>query len=118
MYTLFSNYIPSREQMSLTEYYGQPADGEMVLVLGTDIMEERALKSGDQIYLPQDYRKHLSESEILLGQWKSADSICDTVSHLRSYPASEAGDGDVWLRGWNGLSESRTGTEIHRSGFL
>ena len=47
------NYIPSREHMSLTEYYGQPSDGEMVVVLGTDIMEERALKSGDQIYLPQ-----------------------------------------------------------------
>ena len=27
------NYIPSREHMSLTEYYGQPSDGEMVVVL-------------------------------------------------------------------------------------
>ena len=51
---IISKYIPSKEQMNLTEYYGQPAEGEMVLVLGTDIMEERALKSGDQIYLPQD----------------------------------------------------------------
>ena len=24
------NYIPSKEHMSLTEYYGQPSDGEMV----------------------------------------------------------------------------------------
>ena len=69
------NYIPSREHMSLTEYYGQPSDGEMVVVLGTDIMEERALKSGDQIYLPRrqslspsGYGKYISESEILLGQ--------------------------------------------------
>ena len=50
---IIQKYIPSKEQMSLTEYYGQPADGEMVVVLGTDIMEERALRSGDQVYLPQ-----------------------------------------------------------------
>ena len=40
--------------MNLTEYYGQPGDGEMAVVLGTEIMEERALMSGDQIYLPLD----------------------------------------------------------------
>lgn len=62
------NYIPSREHMSLTEYYGQPSDGEMVVVLGTDIMEERALKSRRSDLSASDYGKHLSESEILLGQ--------------------------------------------------
>ena len=31
--------------MNLTEYYGQPGDGEMAVVLGTEIMEERALMS-------------------------------------------------------------------------
>ncbi len=53
--------------MNLTEYYGQPGDGEMAVVLGTEIMEERALMSGDQIYLPLDMVKYISESEILLG---------------------------------------------------
>ena len=47
-------YIPTKERMNLTEYYGQPGDGEMAVVLGTEIMEERALMSGDQIYLPLD----------------------------------------------------------------
>ena len=53
---LYANlkYIPTKERMNLTEYYGQPGDGEMAVVLGTEIMEERALMSGDQIYLPLD----------------------------------------------------------------
>ena len=54
--------------MSLTEYYGQPSDGEMVVVLGTDIMEERALKSGDQVYLPQTMVSTYLNQKILLGQ--------------------------------------------------
>ena len=61
-------YIPTKERMNLTDYYGQPGEGEMAVVLGSNIMEERALMSGDQIYLPLDMGEHLSESEVLLGQ--------------------------------------------------
>ena len=76
---IISKYIPSKEQMNLTEYYGQPAEGEMVLVLGTDIMEGESSEIRRSDLSSAGYRKYLSESEILLGQWKSADFICDTV---------------------------------------
>lgn len=91
------NYIPSREHMSLTEYYGQPSDGEMVVVLGTDIMEERALKSGDQIYLPQTMVSTYLNQRYY---WDSANQqiLYATLSALENYPASESGDGDVWLK--------------------
>ena len=91
------NYIPSREHMSLTEYYGQPSDGEMVVVLGTDIMEERALKSGDQIYLPQTMVSTYLNQRYY---WDSANQqiLYATPSALENYSASESGDGDVWLK--------------------
>ena len=33
-------YIPSSEKMDLNEYYGEMADGEIALVIGTEKMEE------------------------------------------------------------------------------
>lgn len=94
---IISKYIPSKEQMNLTEYYGQPAEGEMVLVLGTDIMEERALKSGDQIYLPQDIVSTYLNQRYY---WDSGNQqiLYATPSSLEKFPASEAGDGEVWVR--------------------
>ena len=75
---IISKYIPSKEQMNLTEYYGQPAEGEMVLVLGTDIMEERALKSGDQIYLPQDIVSTYLNQRYY---WDSGNQLRDPYNH-------------------------------------
>lgn len=94
---IIQKYIPSREQMSLTEYYGQPADGEMVVVLGTDIMEERALRSGDQVYLPQTMVSTYLNQRYY---WDSGNQqiLYATPSALETYPASESGDGDVWLK--------------------
>ena len=66
-----SKYIPTSERMDLTEYYGQPGDDEEIIVLGTDIMEERAVVS-------PGYCNYLSESEVLLGQFGSADSLRHT----------------------------------------
>lgn len=94
---IIQKYIPSKEQMSLTEYYGQPADGEMVVVLGTDIMEERALRSGDQVYLPQTMVSTYLNQRYY---WDSGNQqiLYATPSALETYPASESGDGDVWLK--------------------
>ena len=94
---IIQKYIPSKEQMSLTEYYGQPADGEMVVVLGTDIMEERALRSGDQVYLPQTMVSTYLNQRYY---WDSGNQqiLYATPSALEKYPASESGDGDVWLK--------------------
>ena len=90
-------YMPTKERMDLTEYYGQPGDGERIVVLGTDIMEERAVQSGEQIYLPLDM------VDTYLNQryyWDSANQqvLYATPSELQYYPATETGDGDVWLK--------------------
>ena len=90
-------YIPTKERMNLTEYYGQPGDGEMAVIFGSNIMEERALMSGDQIYLPLDMvNTYLNQRYY----WDSADNqiLYATPSELQYYPASESGDGDVWLK--------------------
>ena len=101
-------YIPTKERMNLTEYYGQPGDGEMAVVLGTEIMEERALMSGDQIYLPLDMvNTYLNQRYY----WDSADQqvLYATPSELQYYPAAESGEGDVWLK---------DGTVYLRLGFV
>ena len=97
---IIQKYIPSKERMNLTEYYGHPADGEMVVVLGTDIMEERALKSGDQIYLPQTMVSTYLNQRYY---WDSGNQqiLYATPSALETYPASESGDSDVWLKDGN-----------------
>ena len=43
-------YIPSSEKMDLNEYYGEMADGEIALVIGTEKMEERGLVDAESIY--------------------------------------------------------------------
>ena len=74
-------YIPTKERMNLTEYYGQPGDGEMAVVLGTEIMEERALMSGDQIYLPLDMvNTYLNQRYY----WDSADQQDRKSTRLNS----------------------------------
>ncbi len=40
---VIQRYMPSKESMDMYEYYGQPSEGEAVLTLGTQKMEERAL---------------------------------------------------------------------------
>ena len=90
-------YIPTKELMDLNEYYGNTAEGESVIVLGTEIMEERAATSNDQIYLPLEFvSAHLNQRYY----WDSANQqvLYATPSELQTYPASQNGDGDVWLR--------------------
>ena len=90
-------YIPTKERMDLTEYYGQTGEDEMTVILGTDIMETKAVKSGDRVYLPLDM------VNIYLNQryyWDSANQqiLYATPSELQYYPASESGDSEVWLK--------------------
>ena len=93
-------YIPTREHMDLTEYYGTAQEGEAIVVLGTDIMEEKAQISGDQLYLP------LNLVNTYLNQryyWDAANQqiLYATPSELQYYPASGNGDSDVWLKDGN-----------------
>lgn len=83
--------------MDLNEYYGKTAEGESVIVLGTEIMEERAVTSDDQTYLPLEFVSgHLNQRYY----WDSSNQqiLYATPSELQMYPASQNGDGDVWLK--------------------
>lgn len=90
-------YIPTKERMDLTEYYGQTGEDEMTVILGTDIMETRAVKSGDRVYLPLDMvNTYLNQRYY----WDSANQqiLYATPSELQYYPASGNGDSEVWLK--------------------
>ena len=90
-------YIPSSEKMDLNEYYGEMADGEIALVLGTEKLEERGLVDGDRVYLPLDVvNTYLNQRYY----WDSANQqiLYATPSELTSASASsEAGD-KVWVK--------------------
>ena len=90
-------YIPTKERMDLTEYYGQTGEDEMTVILGTDIMETKAVTSGDRVYLPLDMvNTYLNQRYY----WDSANQqiLYATPSELQYYPASENGDSEVWLK--------------------
>lgn len=90
-------YIPSSEKMDLNEYYGEMADGEIALVIGTKKLEERGLVDGDRVYLPLDVvNTYLNQRYY----WDSANQqiLYATPSELTSVSASsEAGD-KVWVK--------------------
>ena len=90
-------YIPTKERMDLTEYYGQTGEDEMTVILGTDIMATKAVKSGDRVYLPLDMvNTYLNQRYY----WDSANQqiLYATPSELQYYPASGSGDSEVWLK--------------------
>ena len=90
-------YIPSSEKMDMNEYYGEMADGEIALVIGTEKLEERGLVDGDRVYLPLDVvNTYLNQRYY----WDSANQqiLYATPSELTSASASsEAGD-KVWVK--------------------
>lgn len=90
-------YIPASEKMDLNEYYGEMADGEIALVIGTEKLEERGLVVGDRVYLPLDVvNTYLNQRYY----WDSANQqiLYATPSELTSESASsEAGD-KVWVK--------------------
>ena len=90
-------YIPSSEKMDLNEYYGEMADGEIALVIGTEKLEERGLVDGDRVYLPLDVENTYLNQRYY---WDSANQqiLYATPSELTSVSASsEAGD-KVWVK--------------------
>lgn len=90
-------YIPSSEKMDLNEYYGEMADGEIALVIGTEKLEECGLVDGDRVYLPLDVvNTYLNQRYY----WDSDNQqiLYATPSELTSESASsEAGD-KVWVK--------------------
>ena len=90
-------YIPSGEKMDLNEYYGEVADGEIAIVLGTEKLDERGLVDGDRVYLP------LNVVNTYLNQryyWDSANQqvLYATPSELTTVAASSESGDQVWLK--------------------
>ena len=95
--TLIMRRIPTRKQMDLTEYYGQTDDSEAVIIVGTQILEQKAVMSGEQPYLPVDVVDSYLNQRYY---WDSANQqiLYATPSELTSVSASsEAGD-KVWVK--------------------
>ena len=90
-------YIPSGEKMDLNEYYGEMADDEIAIVLGTEKLDERGLVDGDRVYLP------LNVVNTYLNQryyWDSANQqvLYATPSELTTVAASSESGDQVWLK--------------------
>lgn len=95
--TVIIRHIPTKEKMDLNEYYGEPADGEAALILGTEQLEERGLVDGDKIYLPLDVvNTYLNQRYY----WDSANQkvLYATPSELTSEAASAEAGEQVWLK--------------------
>ena len=89
--------IPTKEKMDLNEYYGELGDGEAALVLGTELLDEKALVAGERVYLPLDVvNTYLNQRYY----WDAANKqiLYATPSEvITAAAASEAGD-QVWLK--------------------
>ena len=89
--------IPTSKQMDLTEYYGQNADGEASLVAGTQKLEQKALISGDEVYIPLDVVNGYLHQRYY---WDSANKkiLYATPTSLTEEAASDQPGGNVWLK--------------------
>ncbi len=95
--TLILRQIPTRKKMDLTEYYGQTGDSEAVLIVGTQILEQRAVMSGDQPYLPIDVVNTYLNQRYYWDE-EGQQILYATPSELVYTPASAEAGGEVWLK--------------------
>ena len=89
--------IPTGKQMSLSDYYGQNADGEAALILGTEKLDQKALISVDDVYLPIDVVDGYLNQRYY---WDSENKkiLYATPSSLTEEKASDSAGGMVWLK--------------------
>lgn len=90
--------IPTGKQMNLTEYYGQNEDGEATLIIGTDKLEQKAIISGEEAYLPLDVvNSYLNQRYY----WDSDNKkiLYATPTKLTEMAASQESGSEVWLNG-------------------
>ena len=95
--TLIMRRIPTKKQMDLTEYYGQTGESEAVIIIGTQILEEKAAMSGEQPYLPVDVVDSYLNQRYYWDE-EGQQILYATPSELVSVPASSEAGGDVWLK--------------------
>ena len=94
---VISKYIPTKDRMDLNEYYGQVAEGEAALILGTEKLEHRGIISGEEGYLPLDVvNTYLNQRYY----WDAENQqiLYATPSEVTSMPASSEAGSQVWLR--------------------
>lgn len=94
---VISKYIPTKDRMDLNEYYGQVAEGEAALILGTEELEQRGIISGEEGYLPLDVvNTYLNQRYY----WDAENQqiLYATPSEVTSMPASSEAGSQVWLR--------------------
>lgn len=94
---VISKYIPTKDRMDLNEYYGQVAEGEATLILGTEKLEQRGIISGEEGYLPLDVvNTYLNQRYY----WDAENQqiLYATPSEVTSMPASSEAGSQVWLR--------------------
>lgn len=94
---LINRYLPTKKQMDLNEYYGQMAEEEAAIVLGTEKIEERGLVSGEDFYIP------ISVVNEYLNQryyWDSEGQrvLYATPSQVTEEAAQKEGGGQVWIK--------------------
>ena len=95
--TLIMRHIPTKKQMDLTEYYGQTEDGEGVIIIGTEILEQRAAMSGGEPYLPVDVVNSYLNQRYYWDE-EGQQILYATPSELTYTAASTEAGGDVWLK--------------------
>ena len=109
--------IPTSKQMDLTEYYGQNADGEASLVAGTQKLEQKALISGDEVYIPLDVVNGYLNQRYYWDSANKKDPVCDTNQSYRG-----GSIGSAWRKrmaeGEYCLSETGLCEEIYRYRFI
>lgn len=90
-------YIPTKERMDLNEYYGQVAEGEAAVVLGTEIMEQRGLLADGQAYLPLELvNTYLNQR--FYWDTEGQQILYATPSQLNAYPAAAEAGSEVWQK--------------------
>lgn len=93
-------YIPTKDRMDSSEYYGEIAEGEAAVIMGTEILEQRALVTGDQVYLPLELVNSYLNQRFYWDP-ESHQILYATPSELHTYVVSEEPGGEVWLKDEN-----------------
>lgn len=90
-------YIPTKKQMDLNEYYGAVNEGEAAVVIGTEILEQRGVMSGDMAYLPIEMvNSYLNQRYYWDGEGQQV--LYATPTELTKAPAAAEAGGEVWLK--------------------
>ena len=95
--TLLLRLIPTRKHIDLTEYYGLTDDSEAVFIVGSHILEQKAVMSGEQPYLPVDVVDSYLNQRYYWDE-EGQQILYATPSELIYTPASAEAGGDVWLK--------------------